>query len=155
MLLRRRPRRTASASVEFAVCLPFLCTILLGIWDLGRLIEVNQLLSNAAREGCRQASTAQDSASDVQAAVQNYLNRAGVNTTGMTVTVANLTSAGNSDPRNANQLDLLSVTVTLPANNVRFILAGNLPGASALTASSVWMSMRDIPVGQLGGIPQG
>lgn len=154
MRARRCSERRGSASVEFAVCLPVLCTILLGVWDIGRLAEVNQVLNNAAREGGRQASTGTCTAAEVQAGVQSYMNRAGINTTGISVSFANLTS-GAADPQDANQLDKLRVTVTLPANNVRFILAGNLPGVSSLSATSIWVSMRDIPVAQPGGIPQG
>lgn len=154
MRVHRRSKRRAAASVEFAVCLPVLCTILLGVWDLGRLVEVNQLLNNATREGARHASSGSGSVSEVQDTVRNTLIRAGIDTNGLSVSVVNLTT-GNADPRTANQLDKLQVTVTLPTNNVRFLLAGNLPGPGTLTATSIWMSMRDIPVAEPGGIPQG
>src|SRR5215470_4385094 len=56
MMLRTRParpRRDAAAVVELALLLPFLLVVNLGIWEVGRLIQVQQVLNNAAREGAR------------------------------------------------------------------------------------------------------
>jgi ABC-2 type transport system ATP-binding protein len=49
----RTSARRGVAVVELAVLLPFLLVVLLGIWEVGRLIEVQQILNNAAREGAR------------------------------------------------------------------------------------------------------
>ena len=52
---RRNPHRAlAAAIVEFAVVLPLLLTILLGIIEYGWVFMVRQTMQNAAREGCRQ-----------------------------------------------------------------------------------------------------
>ena len=45
--------RSGVAAVETAVVLPILVVLLLGLWDIGRMIEAQQVLSNAAREGAR------------------------------------------------------------------------------------------------------
>lgn len=56
MLARRRGHRArAVAIVEFAVVLPLLLTILLGIIEYGWVFMVRQTLQSAAREGCRLA----------------------------------------------------------------------------------------------------
>ena len=55
----RKPKqikRTGTAAVELAVCLPFLLVLILGIWEVGRMVMVQQLIANAAREGGRQAA---------------------------------------------------------------------------------------------------
>ena len=58
MMIRAANRqRNASACVECAVCLLFLVPLLIGLWEVGRLVEVEQFLNNAVREGGRQAST--------------------------------------------------------------------------------------------------
>jgi Flp pilus assembly protein TadG len=47
------------AAVEFAVCLPLLFTILFGLWEVGRITEVQGVMWNSAREGARDASVGQ------------------------------------------------------------------------------------------------
>jgi Flp pilus assembly protein TadG len=129
-----------------AMVLPLLVTTLLGVWDIGRLVDAYQILTNAAREGGRCCSTGQVTSDGIKTAVLAYLKQAGITTTGVTVTVTNLTNAGASDPTTADQLDQFRTTVTLPSSNVRYILMNNLIGSSSLTASCTWNSMRDIPL---------
>jgi hypothetical protein len=54
-----KPRRDGLAAVEFAICLPLLFTILFGLWEVGRMTEVQAVMWNCAREGARDASTGQ------------------------------------------------------------------------------------------------
>lgn len=133
--------------------LPLLLTLLLGVWDLGRLIDATQILNNAVREGGRCASTGQLSVAEIQQAVRDYLARAGLETSGTTVTVTNLTTAGNTDPRTADQLDQFEITARLPSNNVRWVVMDGLIGSNQLTATCVWSSMRDIPLTVPASIP--
>jgi Flp pilus assembly protein TadG len=52
-------RRSAAAAVEFAVVMPFvLMPLMFGLWEVGRLVQVQQIVSNAAREGARLAAQA-------------------------------------------------------------------------------------------------
>ncbi len=56
---RRRPTRGRAgvATVEFAAALSFvLAPMLLGLWEMGRAVHVQQVVSNAAREGARLAA---------------------------------------------------------------------------------------------------
>src|SRR5262249_26909902 len=60
--MRLQPRRrdsSGTAAVEFAAVAPLLLLLLLGLWEVGRAIQVQQILSNAAREGARAAAQAQ------------------------------------------------------------------------------------------------
>ena len=93
--------------------------LLLGTWEVSRLVEVSQILDNAAREGARQATTGLMSGTQVQQIVLNYLLNAGIPTTHATVTVSDLTSPG-TDPTNANQMDQLQVSVSIPFSDVRW-----------------------------------
>ncbi len=52
-----RQQRRGVAAVELALLLPLILLLLMGLWEIGRAIDVQQLMSNAAREGGRQAST--------------------------------------------------------------------------------------------------
>ena len=140
----RAPRR-AAAAVELAVVLPtVLLPLLLGLWEWGRIVEVQQVLDNAAREGARRASTGQKTNSQVSQAVLQYLTDTGLGTAGATVTVTNVTSG--LDAASANQLDHLKVSVTLPYSDVRWTSLSLVTNSTTtLNASADWCSMRDIP----------
>lgn len=96
--MRRQPKRRAAAIVETAVILPFLFILLFGVWEVGRLVHVSQVVSNSAREGARLASTGLYTSSSlatpnfqIQLAVANYLQNSGLPITdaGVTITVSN------------------------------------------------------------------
>jgi Flp pilus assembly protein TadG len=114
---RRQERRHGIAVVEVAVVLPLLVALLLGVWEVGRLIMLQNILDNAAREGARIAATAGFFASDnhtdpssgntitlnppsgngnfeVQQKVLTYLSTAGLDTSKATVKVENLGRVG-------------------------------------------------------------
>jgi TadE-like protein len=143
---RPGPRRGAAA-VELALLLPFLLALLLGVWEVGRLIQINQVLSNAAREGARQASTGEKTNDQVKLAVCQYLKNGGLNdytaSRDSVVTVTDLNSPG-SDARAATKLDRLRVTVSIPFADVQWIalhlIADN---GSRLNAEAVWCSSND------------
>lgn len=156
-------RRSGSAAVEFAVVLPLLMVLLTGIWEYGRMVQVTQILSNAAREGARQAATGNKTAAQVDTAVKNYLISAGItNTTGYTVTVYNLrlspdpqSGDPSDDPTQSLQMDQLRVNVTLPFNNVRWIFLNSISSVSTLSATADWFCMKDQPLVVDSQMPQG
>lgn len=54
-----RPRRRGVASIELAfVFMLFMIPMMIGIWEVGRLVQVQQIVSNAAREGARLSAQA-------------------------------------------------------------------------------------------------
>ena len=113
MIRRRLPTRRAVAAVEFAfVTMLFVVPLILGVWEVGRLVHTQQLVSNATREGARlasQAVTLQNgvttqikrtaSTPSVQSVVYQYLYAAGLtNLTSSDVTVTfAFTSARGTD----------------------------------------------------------
>ncbi len=87
----RASSRSGIAIVETAVLLlPIFIFTLFGVWEVGRLVQTTQIVSNSAREGARQASTGERSSStnhpelpfnadyEVQKSVENYLRNAGL-----------------------------------------------------------------------------
>ncbi len=47
-----KDRRHRTAAVEFAVCLPLMCLVLTGLWEVGRITQVSEVMWNSAREAC-------------------------------------------------------------------------------------------------------
>ena len=88
----RRPLRRGVAAIELAfVTMLLVIPLLIGIWEVGRLVQVQQIVSNAAREGARlsaQGYTISSSGtptqikvngtSGVKEAVYDYLYAAGL-----------------------------------------------------------------------------
>jgi len=105
--------RRGAAAVELAFVAPVLMSLLLGLWEVGRYVMMQDVLDSAAREGARLgasgdyfSSNNHNSATttgatitltppstngdyEVPKKVKLYLQGAGINTAGMTVTVTN------------------------------------------------------------------
>lgn len=160
--------RSAVAAVELAFLLPFLMSLLFGIWEVGRYLDAMLILEGAAREGGRQAAAGSridsitgsmtliyahptDGQTDVETAVKNYLARAGCKVDNVVVTYANTSSTpapypytDKSDPYEANRLDQLEVTVSIPYNDVRWSPTQMfVKHNSVMSVKVVTFSMRD------------
>jgi Flp pilus assembly protein TadG len=95
---RRFQPRCATAAVELAVAMPLIIVLLIGLLEVGRIVQIMEILDNAAREGARSASTGTNTYATVQTTVANYLTNAGItNQSGLTVTVYDVTQ-NNSGP---------------------------------------------------------
>lgn len=144
-IVTARPRRRGAVAVELAITLGFVITpMLVGIWEIGCLLDAQQTLVQAAREGGRQASTGLMTNDQVKQVVLSYLSDAGVNTANVVVTVTN--TGSGADAASAAQLDPLIVTAVLPFKNVDWTLTQKyVSDASTLTASCQWTSAKDVP----------
>lgn len=132
--------RRGVAAAEAGLVLPVILTLLLGTWEMGRYVEVQQILANACRVGGRMAASGQYTNSQVQQGILNYLQNASLPSTSATVTVADLTTPG-LDATLANELDQLKVTVSIPFTAVRWATVTLVTNSSTqLTASSIWVS---------------
>ncbi len=126
MRARGRKVERGAAAVEFALLLPLLMVILLGTIDWGYYFFVEQVVTNAAREGARvgsltpagTATADATSASDAQTAAQSYLTAGGLDGAKATVTV-NAVAPGPS----------IQVTVSYPTGSITgfTVLAALMP----------------------------
>ena len=170
-MLRRHPRtrRRGVAAVEFAlVALLFLVPLLIGVWEVGRLVQVQQIVSNAAREGARLAAQGytvkgdgtitqiyKDSSGgtpNVRDAVYQYLYAAGLTN----LTPADLdvkfefvapTAAGTTptEPYQGDKGQPFRVTVTIRDwSKVRWVNLG-LVNPKDVTAVVHWQMLVDDP----------
>ncbi len=121
--------RRGTAAVEFAVVAPLLLAIVMGVIEVGRAITVQELLTNASREGARMAGNDTTAlTATVQAAVNNYLSNGGIS--GATTTVSPNPPSGASDGQS------VTVTVTIPYSQVSWLSSPWFMGGKTLTATS-------------------
>lgn len=79
---RRRPNmRRAAATVELAVCLPVLITLVFAAIEASNMVFTKQAVTAAAYEGARTAIRPDATSGNVQARVQEVLDARGVNGT--------------------------------------------------------------------------
>lgn len=110
---KRRLSRPGIATTELALLAPFLLALLMGLWEIGRCIQIKNILEGAAREAGRLGGSGSYFSSsnhmtnstpsttltlllpstnadyELQQRIEGYLKGAGLTTTGMTVTVTN------------------------------------------------------------------
>jgi hypothetical protein len=144
-------RRSAAAAVELAVVAPVLLLFLVGVWEYGRLIQVESMLSNAVREGGRQAATGKYTSAEVEQTVLDYITQSGYKTTdsanklNVVVTAIDLTTGG--DVKNCQRMDDIQVDVQYPFKNARWVALNYFANKNAtLRASGRWRGLTDVPV---------
>jgi Flp pilus assembly protein TadG len=91
--MRHGRTRRGQALVEFALILPILMILLMGIIEFGRAWNVKQVLTDASREGARLAVVAGDAATrtqtQVETRIRTVLAHAGVDSTAVAITWTN------------------------------------------------------------------
>jgi len=132
--------RSAVACVEFALVLPILLTLVLGVLEIGRYVQVRQIVTSASREGARQAASGQMTNAQVINVVTGYIQASGLPTANLAVTVLDVTQPA-VDVSQATQLDKLQVTVSIPYSGVRWSTTNYFTNATTkITATSFWYS---------------
>ncbi len=72
----KKGHRRGGSAVEYAACLPLMLMILSGLWEVGRMAEVQEVLWNSARETARDSSLGQDNLQTVAGNLLVYLQSA-------------------------------------------------------------------------------
>jgi Flp pilus assembly protein TadG len=129
-LSHRTHSRRGAAMVEFALVSPLFLCLIVGIIEVGRAVVVQQLLTNASREGARYAgydSTTQSST--VTNAVNAYLSDVGINGATTTISPGSLSSVADGQP--------VSVSVSVPFTKVSLLPTPILLGNKTLQATTV------------------
>jgi Flp pilus assembly protein TadG len=98
--IRLRRSERGAELIEFALVLPLLIFIILGLIDFGFMFQRFEVVTNAAREGARMAALPGYAATDVDARVRSYLTTGGVDatTTNTTVSVTSVTIPAGAGP---------------------------------------------------------
>jgi Flp pilus assembly protein TadG len=124
-----RKKRQGVAAVEFAVVAPLFFLLILGMIEFGRMVMVQQVITNGSREGARVAVLDGATTTEVTTAVQDYLTNSAVNGATVTVTPNPPNSAGYGEP--------VTVTVSVPFNQVSWLPSPIFLGGNTLVASTV------------------
>jgi Flp pilus assembly protein TadG len=125
-------KRRGTAAVEFAVILPFVMVLFLGIIEFGRVLMVQQILTNAAREGCRNAVLPGGTINNAKSVVSTYLGNANITLSDL----ANQVSV-NPDPATSSQGTSITVTVTVPFSSVSWLPSPIFMTGKSLSATVV------------------
>jgi Flp pilus assembly protein TadG len=164
MLRKNSSQRRGAAAVELAFVALFLVPLIFGVWEAGRLIEVQQIVSNSAREGARLAAQgytinssgaptqimASTGSPNVKDFVYQYLVAAGfANLQPGDVAVSFAFTAPGAvkgllptDPYLGEKNQPFTVTVSIPWDKVRWIDVGMIrPTAVTFTVS--WQMLID------------
>ena len=132
---RRRDRQRGAAAVEFALVLPILLLLVLGAIDWGWYFFIDQMVTNAAREGARAGtllpppptSTSGQAVSAAGAAANAYLTRVRLSATGVD---ASFTTVDGTDA--------VQVTIRYPVGSLTGFLSRFVPANATATAVMRW-----------------
>ena len=164
MIVNRREQRLAkrrgAAAIELALMMPLLLGLIVGVWELGRFIQLQQIMNNAARTGARLAAQAKiinatgtytqiavtSSNPNVHDAVAQYIQGAGISDlTGLQVTFVYLNGDTTlTDPYQGVKNQQFRVRVTLPYANLRWTSL-SLINPTTLGGECIWQIMVDDP----------
>jgi Flp pilus assembly protein TadG len=110
---RHRRSRHGAAVVELAFTAPILFLLCFGMIDVGRAVMVQNLITNAARDGARTAVLDGATAGAIESQVEAYLASSTISDAVVTVSPNPLTLA--------NLGDAVSVTVEVPFDSVSWL----------------------------------
>lgn len=115
--------------MEFAIVAPLFFLLVFGMVEFGRMVMVQQVITNASREGARIGVLDGTSTADVQAAVATYLQNAAVSGGSVTIAPDPPTSAGYGEP--------VTVTVSMPFDQVSWLPSPIFLGGRTMSATTV------------------
>lgn len=124
-----RKQRRGAAAVEFAIVAPLFFLLVMGMIEYGRMVMVQQVITNASREGARRAVLDGATTAAVQTTVANYMTSANITSPTVTVTPNPPSGAASGSP--------ITVTVSIPFSQVSWLPSPMYLGATTLSATTV------------------
>ena len=131
---RGKIARRGVAAVEFAIVAPLFLLILFGIIEFGRMMMVQQVLTNASRVGARRAVIEGTDTTEVESLVTNYLTNGSVSGANVNVSPTNLSNLGLGDN--------VTVTISVPFDTVSWTPTTMFLGGATLKASTMMEAER-------------
>ena len=118
--------------MEFAIVAPLFFLFVFGMVEYGRMVMVQQILTNASREGARRAVLDGSTAAEVKDAVTEFLSDASIS--GVTDDDVELDPA---DPSTAGYGEPVTVTVTVSFDDISWLPSPMYLGGQQMSASTV------------------
>jgi|KNS12BottometaT_FD_k123_180424_1 Flp pilus assembly protein TadG len=111
---RTETSRRGVAATELALCLPLLVALILGLIECGRAMQVEHMVSTAAREGARMAILEGSTNEEVEEwATDVVVDTLGVDRSEVSVEIG-IENTGGDDLEEAESRDECAVTVSVP-----------------------------------------
>jgi Flp pilus assembly protein TadG len=154
--------RRGVAAVEMAFVTPVMLVVIIGVWETGRLIHVQQIMASAARDGARLAAQANiinttgaytqisynTGTPNVDQTIRSYLYVCGItDQTGLITTFNFINTDGSVDtsrshPYQGLKNDRFRITVSIPYTSVRWTNLG-IVNPATVSASIDWQMLVD------------
>jgi Flp pilus assembly protein TadG len=131
-----RRKRRGAAAVEFAIVAPLFFMLILGMVEVGRLVMVQQIITNASREGARIAILDGTTHQNVLDKVNTYLASAKIK--GAT------TTTDPSEPSTAGYGQPVTVTVSIPASQISWVPRPRFAGGGKILQASTVMRRETV-----------
>lgn len=129
---RKRDDRRGGAVVELAFVAPLFILLILGLIESARLGMVAQLLTTAAREGCRVAIIYGSTQTTVQNAVDQVLAGSGISVGTVNPTPSNWQTISNGSA--------VTVSLSVPYSSVSWLPTPLFLGGTTISASATMSS---------------
>jgi Flp pilus assembly protein TadG len=134
-------KRSAAAAVEFAIIMSIvLGPLVVGMIEMGRGLTVKQVLSDAARKGCRTGILPTGNDSDITTDVNKVLDDNNITSSWATITI--MVNGVIADPSTAKQGDQISVKVSVPVSRIALVTPMFLPGTDIESDTLIMMRQQ-------------
>ena len=126
-----RKNRRGAAVVEFAFVAPLFVMLVFGMIEFGRVVMVQQLLTNATREGARVGVLNDATIDEVKSRVVTYLSNSTI-----TVATSDVSVVYANDPSLPDSGESVTVSVSVPFSQVSWLPSPMFLSGYTLSASS-------------------
>jgi Flp pilus assembly protein TadG len=137
--MTRLKNERGTALLETALTLPLILLVSVSIFEFGRAYQMEQVLTNAAREGARVAVLPGASSSDVESRVVGYLNSGQVPnaSTASVIVTPNVPITIGAGTANGSRVTVNYPFSFMVLNPVaRLVVSGSSAGSAPLTMSA-------------------
>lgn len=136
----RYRRRPGVAALEFALVAPFMVFFAVGMIEMGRGLQVKEVLSDAARKGCRTGIKPLSTNTTVTTDINNVLTDNNLTSSDATITIK--VNGATADVSTAKEYDKISVKVSIPVSKIAWVTPLFLPGTTVESSTMVMMRQQ-------------